>query len=216
MASRALLVFLLPLLAGCVKVVEERVGGSVEPLKLADRPDLRDRLVKMLEVDQKIRADYSALFSGGKQPEFAVSAPIAAQLDSVDRANTAELQAMIQEHGWPTRKMVGREGANAAFLMVQHADKDVAFQKRYLEFLRGEFRKGDVPGDAVAMLEDRTRVSEGKKQRYGTQMTLVDGDIKIEPIDDEANVDKRRKEMGMTTLEEYVAQLRKYFGLEKK
>jgi len=206
----------LPLLAGCVKVVEERLGGSVEPLQLAERPDLRDRLVKMLEVDQKIRADYAALFTGGKQPDNAVSAPIAAQMDSVDRANTTELKALIEQYGWPTRKLVAREGANAAFLIVQHADKDVAFQKKYLEFLREEFRKGDVPGEAVAMLDDRTRVAEGRKQRYGTQMTLVDGQIKIEPMDDEANVDKRRRELGMVPLAEYIAQLRKYFGLDKK
>jgi hypothetical protein len=99
--------------------------------------------------------------------------------------------------------------------MAQHADKDVAFQKRYLEFIHEEYRKGDVPGEAVALLEDRTRVAEGKKQRYGTQMRLVDGQIKIGPLEDEKNVDRRRRELGLPPLEEYIKQLRKHFGLER-
>ncbi len=51
-----LLVSVLPLATGCVKVVEESAGSRVESLQQAERPELRDRLVQMVKVDQKVRA----------------------------------------------------------------------------------------------------------------------------------------------------------------
>jgi Family of unknown function (DUF6624) len=45
---------------------------------------------------------------------------------------------------------------------------------------------------------------EKKKQLYGTQLVSKDGKLAPEPIEDEANVDKRRKELGMPPLANYL------------
>jgi hypothetical protein len=47
------------------------------------------------------------------------------------------------------------------------------------------------------------RVAENAKQVYGTQFHEVDGKMLPFPIDDESNVDKRRKEVGLPSLAEY-------------
>jgi hypothetical protein len=41
------------------------------------------------------------------------------------------------------------------------------------------------------------------RQLYGTQFHQADGKMKLSPIEDEDNVDRRRKEVGLPTLVEY-------------
>lgn len=37
---------------------------------------------------------------------------------------------MLDEHGWPTQDLVGEQASSAAWLLAQHADFDVALQRR--------------------------------------------------------------------------------------
>ena len=56
-----------------------------------------------------------------------------------------------------------------------------------------------------AFLWDRVAVNSGEKQRYGTQPTWVctsDGNLTLKPLEDPENVNVRRAEMGMNTVEE--------------
>jgi hypothetical protein len=53
-------------------------------------------------------------------------------------------------------------------------------------------------------LTDRVLVGEGKKQLYGTQLSTKDGKLTPQPIEDETNVDVRRKEAGLQPLAEYI------------
>ncbi len=109
----------------------------------------------------------------------------------------------MDKYGWPGKSLVGKDGANAAWLLVQHADRDPAFQKRCLDLMKEAARKGEVSGQELAYLTDRVRVAQGEKQLYGTQFHTVDGRLVPQPIEDEPNVDKRRKEIGLSTMAEY-------------
>src|SRR4030095_16431980 len=57
--------------------------------------------------------------------------------------------------------------------------------------------RGDLKGEAVAMLVDRVQVHEGSPQTYGTQISLHDGRWVLDPIADSAHVDERRARMGV-------------------
>ena len=62
------------------------------------------------------------------------------------------------------------------------------------------------PAD-LALLEDRVALREGRKQIYGSQVHgSPDGKNWISPLEDPDNVDKRRAEVGLGPLAEYVAQ----------
>ena len=57
----------------------------------------------------------------------------------------------------------------------------------------------------MALMTDRVRdLKDKKKQLYGTQLEPKDGKLVPKPIEDEANVDARRKELGMPPLAEYL------------
>ncbi len=61
----------------------------------------------------------------------------------------------------------GKEVQEAAFLLVQHLPKaDISSMKKYL--LQMKKHREDVSPNHIALLTDRLRSWEGKKQDYGT------------------------------------------------
>jgi hypothetical protein len=64
-------------------------------------------------------------------------------------------------------------------------------------------REGTMPPSDVAMLVDRVLVQEGKHQRYGTQFSIEDGELVMDPVEDEEGLDERRRQMQLPPMEEY-------------
>src|SRR5437764_14843059 len=97
----------------------------------------------------------------------------------IDDENAVWLREVVTRFGWPGRTLVGDDGAHAAWLLAQHADRDRPFQKRCLGLLQKAVKSGEASGRDLAYLTDRVLVAEGKKQLYGTQFRTVNG--KLEP-----------------------------------
>lgn len=120
--------------------------------------------------------------------------------ENLDRKNTERMKEIIAEIGWPTISKVGLESAHSCWLLVQHADHDVDFQRRCLELMK-QAPEGEVSKQDIAYLEDRVRVNQNQPQLYGTQFTQ-DGEKHIpKPIEDQERVDSRRTEMGLDALQ---------------
>lgn len=137
--------------------------------------------------------------------------PVVLKVAEIDKANTEWLKAIVQQHGWPRKSLVGADGAHNAWLLVQHADHDRTFQKKCLDLMRDLATLGEVSASDVAYLTDRVLVADGKKQRYGTQFHTVKGKLEPKPIEDEFNVDKRRKAAGLPTMAEYRTMVEKMY-----
>ena len=171
------------------------------------RPALRRELLKRVEQDQAIRNEL--ISKGVEHPDKA----ILARMKAIDSANTKRVGAIVRQYGWPTPELVGRDGAEAAFLLVQHAD--LAFQKEMLPLVEKAYRSGGLSGQSYALLLDRVLVGEGKPQVYGTQAKRFEEwkgrEPALEPIEDEANVDRRRAEVGLFPLSEYREMLRRFY-----
>src|SRR5436190_22985226 len=91
------------------------------------------------------------------------------RMKALHQRHATRLAALIDAHGWPGRSRVGEEGAQAAWLILQHAIRNPPLMRRGLTLLQGGASKGEVSPLDVAMLEDRIRTFEGRPQRYGTQ-----------------------------------------------
>jgi hypothetical protein len=164
------------------------------------RPDwnaIRHELRTMVEQDLRVRTELAAdgsLFQGYHP-----------RMQAVHDANAARLAAMLEAHGWPGERQVGREGAEAAWRIVQHAIAQPAFQRRALELVQAAVSRGDAPALHAAMLEDRIRILEGRPQRYGTQFDWdADGHMSPLPLDYPDGVDLRRHEVGLGPLDQSV------------
>ena len=177
-----------------------KVQGDAAPHAVRD-PTLRDELLRMAKEDQEIRDRAS-------RARYA-DAAINARWAEVDRKNTARLKAIVAERGWPGKGLVGPDGAQAAWLLVQHADRDRDFQRRCLTLLEQAVKAGEASGVHLAYLTDRVRVGDGRPQLYGTQFLTIDGREELQPIEDQAHVDERRKAVGLPPLAEYVEAHRK-------
>lgn len=161
---------------------------------------LKSVLLERVAEDQAVRDRFIADMQKGNPPDHA----LVAELTAIDSTNTAWLRDMVQRHGWPDRDVVGVDAARAAFLLVQHADQDTAFQALMLDSLRASFDRGQAEGSHVALLTDRILVARGELQRFGTQTQMRDGRFVFHPILDSANVDARRRAMGLPPLAEYL------------
>ena len=67
----------------------------------------------------------------------------------------------------------------------------------------------------IAYLADRVLCGAGKKQKYGTQVTLKEGEFTPKPIEDEEHVDERRKELGLEPLADYLKMIARVYGISK-
>ena len=162
------------------------------------KPELRQKLLDRLKKDQKIRDEFP-------DDPAKITPKYVDRLESVDRANTKWMKKIIRKYGFPTKSLVCDDGVYAAFIIVQHADLDLEFQKSVLPLLVKAVRAGEAPAFYAAYLTDRTLTSAGKPQRYGSQLKMEDGGKIVPlPIEDEANVDKRRTELGLPPLSEYL------------
>lgn len=167
-----------------------------------DKP-LRAQLLAIYKDDQPIRQQYISA-----QKEFG---PESKQVDSLgrimiykDSINVDKVTKILDENGWVGVDKVGVQANQTLFLVIQHADLET--QQKYLPLMREAVKIGNAIGSALALLEDRVALGEGKRQIYGSQIGY-DGQQKINyvlPLDDPDNVDKRRAEVGLGSLSEYV------------
>ena len=174
-------------------------------------PALRQELLKLVQQDQAIRNEL--IRKGVVNPDKA----ILTRMQALDTANTKRMRAIVGKYGWPSRQFVGQDGADAAFLLVQHADH--AFQKEMSPHVEKAFRRGELTGQSYALFVDRVRVGEGKAQIYGTQAKRFEEwngrEPVLQPIEDEANVDKRRADVGLPRLSEYREFLKRLYFPDK-
>ena len=165
-------------------------------------PDnLRQLLISLaqrdLETRERLAADGS-LFDGYN-----------AEMQAVHEENAAVLAEIIQERGWPTSAVVGEDGAEAAWLIVQHAIGLPTFQRECLRLLEKAAAIGEIPAWQPAYLIDRMLIFEGKPQVYGTSHDWdEDGIMSPRPIADPASVDERRAAVGLPSLDEETSRLR--------
>lgn len=125
----------------------------------------------------------------------------------INKKNLKELKKIILENkGWPKFSEVGKDVNSAAFLMVQHSDL-VTMQLFYRD-LRKCVEEGQADKSSLALLTDRMINGLGVKQIYGTQISFDDKKgiyyLDLNDIIDPINLNKRRKEMDLEPIEEYL------------
>ena len=152
---------------------------------------LREELLAMAAEDQDAR------LAGRRDP---YGSPAVTRMVAVDDRDLARFREIVSQHGWPGSSLVGEDGARAAWLLAQHADFDIAFQRRCLELLEAAVDEGEASRADLAYLTDRVLVHEGRPQRFGTQFTQVGESLEPQPIEDEERVDERRLDVGLPPL----------------
>ncbi len=125
--------------------------------------------------------------------------------DSIFNKNKKRLKEVFSEFGYPGYDLVGREGEADFWVMVQHCDSDTNFQRDVLNKLTVEAKKKNADPRHFGLLTDRLRINTGMKQTYGTQVRYNNfGQAFPKSLDDSSNVNKRRDEIGLEPIEQYL------------
>ena len=156
---------------------------------------LRQELLAMRAEDRSVRQE---LIDSGE-----LGGSYVPRMEDVHRKNAAHLRELIEMYGWPAEHIAGQDGAEAAWLIAQHAVGEPDFQRRVLARLRTCVAENRVPAWHAAYLEDRIAMHEGRPQRYGTQWVQDSTDGRFRPwsLADADHVNDLRSEVGLRPMQ---------------
>lgn len=162
---------------------------------------LTEELESIFETDQSLRMIVDSIEQkyGFESEE---TQGIWQKIHENDSINLIKIDSIISKYGWLGVDKIGEKGNAALFLVIQHSD--LKTQEKYLPMMKDAVKKGNANGSELALLIDRIEMFNGRPQVYGSQIQYIDGKYTIYKIIDEKNVNKRRSEVGLQPLEEYV------------
>ncbi|MDP1792986.1 MAG: hypothetical protein Q8K63_02515 [Acidimicrobiales bacterium] len=179
------------------------VGTALVSGQRVQNPSLGLELIAMSEESSAggyvVRFDPSA-GGAGSRPSLPDPDELAEQLKTAEELaaeHNDRLKEIVAEFGWPGKRLVGADGAHAAWLLLQRAD--LTFQQQALELME-QLPDGQVDKLDLAQLTDRIAVRLGEPQTYGTQLVCIDDRAQIGSLVDPERIDARRAEVGLPPL----------------
>lgn len=200
---------------------DERWNKVIEIIRLNKEKaeaDLDKPLVAILDTiyieDQKYRLQINDIEEkyGWESNEMKDHWKIINEKDSI---NLIKIKKILDERGWLGPDIVGNQGNSTLFLVIQHANLET--QEKYLPMMREAVRKGNAKASSLALLEDRVALEQGKKQIYGSQIGRDEetGEYYLLPLIDPDNVDKRRAEVGLGSIQDYISNWGMIWNVDK-
>lgn len=197
----------------CLFIINFCYGQDKEKAKASLNKPLVATLDTIHHEDQKYRNQTEEIAEkyGWGSDEMKAHWKIINEKDSI---NVIKVRNILDEHGWLGADVIGNTGNFTLFLVIQHAD--IETQEKYLPMMREAVKKGNARSSSLALLEDRVALRKGGKQIYGSQVVLdhATGEYFVQPLIDPDNVDKRRAEVGLGTIQDYLSTIYLGYDLE--
>ncbi len=181
--------------------------------KVVFNQSLADELKRMAKIDQ-----IAAYIPQGEYKKMSEQKWNAFK-DSVFTTHQKRLKEIFDMHGFVGYDLAGEEGSNNFWVMVQHSDHNLDFQKKVLKKMKIEVDQKNALSSNYGLLVDRVKINSGEKQIYGTQITynLKTGQAYCKNLADSLHVNKRRASIGLKPLEEYLNSMTEmHFEMNKK
>lgn len=134
-------------------------------------------------------------------PELAASDPDLDSYFQLSQVATDDLLRIVDRYGWPR---AGRDGAHvtdAAWILLQHADRENQAREDSLAALTQAVALGHTDPRHLALLHDRTRTVMEEEQIFGTFMLAVDGQPRfLYPTQPLEQIERQRAAISMPSL----------------
>jgi hypothetical protein len=186
---------------------------SAEQARFTESPQPQDkewvkrRLAHLYDVDQKALGAFIKIRPAEWSPaarEY-YTHKLAQRIIALERADTAELKELLKLYRWFTVSEFGEKADMHAWVLVQHSDRDPAFQQEVLAILATLYPSGETNASNYANLYDRVAMNAGKPQRYGTQGSCAaPGKWEPSKVEDPAGLDQRRASLGLPAMTAYL------------
>lgn len=186
-----------------IEALEEKFRASKQTLCQKDLDDIitvQQHLAVMVEIDQEARKQ----FLNDRENPILIKV-----LKEIDSFNTAHLKSILNIHPWIIISKFGKEADRQAWLLVQHADHDLTFQEQCLVILETLLPLNETNPNNYAYLVDRVAINSGKKQQYGTQASIDNGQVELLPYEGSLEeMNERRCVVGLEPVEKYLETLK--------
>lgn len=161
----------------------------------------RDQAVRGVFIEKKWTEGMPPLALNNWLPAFS------SRMTAIDCSNTAWLKVQLKEIHWFDIPTYGAEADTAAWHLVQHADREPAFQRHMLKELEA-LPPGKTDRKRIGYLWDRVAIADKRLQRYGTQGQCTDkGTWKPNEVEDPEHLDERRAQLGMKPMAEHALEM---------
>jgi hypothetical protein len=183
--------------------IEKKQADELAKLKY---PKIAKMLDSMVVSDQAFRHQSTELRNKGLDWFAPEIQKVLSNMRSADSSNMVVLKKLFKEYGFLGFEEVGKQGSNNFWLMMQHCDGDPKFQEEVLSEMKKHIDRKNASSSNYAYLIDRVNINTYKPQVYGTQMKVNNDRSSYEPqsVIDPENLNKRRAEVGLNTIEEYI------------
>lgn len=161
-------------------------------------------LDSIYQEDQQYRQQISAVENKSGWNSAEMNA-LWAVINKKDSINLVMVKKILDERGWLGPDVIGDQGNSTLFLVIQHSN--IITQEKYLPMMREAVQKRNARPSELALLEDRVALGTGKMQIYGSQVSQdpQTGKYYVLPLIDPDNVDKRRAEVGLGPIQDYIS-----------
>ncbi len=143
--------------------------------------ELRAELLRRCELDQHARFACLDARDRGDDVDWA-------PVEAIDADNLGFLVAAIGQYGWLGSDLVGRDGAHACWLLVQHAPPD--YQDQWLPLMKRAVADGRASASDLVYLQDRVNMHHQRYQTHGSQFFGSSEQPRLWPVSDPATVNR--------------------------
>lgn len=164
--------------------------------------NIQTTLDSIWKTDQETRFELIKLQQEGKMKSEEFK-HLLQKMKKADSLNLSKVQSLL-DNGWPDN--LNFQGNQTIFLVIQHADLET--QKQYLPAIENAVKENKSLPSNLALLKDRIALREGNKQIYGSQVFIDSntGAKYVQPLENPEKVDSLRAEVGLPTMQIYLAQ----------
>lgn len=187
----------------------EKAQKAIDAVEANYNKTLQAELLEIRKLDQKFRQSITMLEQEGLLTDV-LEDSLNQLMAKTDSSNLGKVETILMEYGWVGPDVVGKEANDAFFLVIQHAGLET--QKKYLPMIEEAVKNKKAEGAQLALLVDRIEIREGRKQIYGSQISIhkETREYYILPLLEPDTVDERRASVGLKPLAKYV----ELYGLE--
>lgn len=207
--KKQLLLFLIVLFATIQMIAQTAT------LKL---PVVAKQIDLMIEHDQSVAKRHIDLMNQKVRSDSPEMKKLMDEWKSVGDADKIQLKTLFKENGFLGYNEVGEQSSHNFLQMIQRFDDDTAFQQEVLVEMKKHIDKINANPIEFAYLTDRVNLNQKKPQMYGTQLKINEKGTSYEPkpVIDPQNLNKRRAEVGLGTIEEAILLMNKHFATSLK
>ncbi len=187
-----------------------QIHAQTENVKL---PQVAKQIDLMIEHDQSVAKRHIDLMNQNIKSDSPEMKNLMDGWKTVGDADKILLKTLFKDHGFLGYNEVGEQSSHNFLQMVQRMDADSTFQQEVLVSMRKQIEKINASPIEFAYLTDRVNLNEGKPQVYGTQLKINEKGTSYEPkmVIDPENLNKRREQIGLGTIEEAILIMNKHF-----